>query len=317
MARRRLIDRLRTPPVPRAMMSPLGILAAGAGAAVGIVVGLPLVAAAGIGVAAWGARVAVAVPRDEPTRKIEPFSLRDPWRSYVVATQVAKTRFDGVVDDMDAGPLRDRLAAFDDRLADGVDESWRIAKRGDDISTALDRLDSDRPRRELQRRMAALDGAEPAADEATVIQALQSQIDAAERLETTRDDAQRRLQVLEAQFEELVARAVEVSVGTADSDRLGNDVDGLVTELEAVRGGDRGDQRRRRPACPHGAAADAASAADAVSDTRADSAGGTADTTDLSSRRRPTRSTPRVMRRRPAGCCAATSWSQLAPRCRD
>lgn len=235
MARRRLIDRLRTPPVARAMMSPLGILAAGAGAAVGIVVGLPLIAAAGIGVAAWGVRVAVAVPRDEPARKIEPFALRDPWRSYVVATQVAKTRFDGVVDDMAAGPLRERLTAFDDRLADGVDESWRIAKRGDDISTALDRLDSGRPRRELERRMAALDGAEPAADEATVIQALQSQVDAAQRLETTRDDAQRRLQVLEAQFEELVARAVEVSVGTADTDLLGNDVDGLVNELEAVR----------------------------------------------------------------------------------
>lgn len=236
MASRRLIDRLRTPPVARAMMSPLGILALGAGTAVGIVVGLPIVAAAGVGVVAWGARVAAAVPRDRPaTSRIEPFSLRDPWRSYVVATQVAKTRFDGVVDDMRAGPLRDRLTAFDDRLADGVEESWRIAKRGDDISTALDRLNSDRPRRELAARLDALDGAEPDADEATVLQALRSQIAAAERLQATRDDAQRRLQVLEAQFEELVARAVEVSVGTGDTDVLGNDVDGLVTELEAVR----------------------------------------------------------------------------------
>lgn len=232
----RLIDRLRTPPVARAMMSPLGIVALGAGTAVGIVVGLPIVAAAGVGVLAWGARVAAAVPRDRSgTSKIEPFSLRDPWRSYVVATQVAKKRFDGVVDDMKPGPLRDRLTAFDDRLADGVDESWRIAKRGDDITTALGRLNTDRPRRELARRQAELGDREATQDEATVISALQSQVGAADRLERTRDDAQRRLQVLEAQFEELVARAVEVSVGTGDTDVLGNDVDGLVNELEAVR----------------------------------------------------------------------------------
>ena len=41
--------------------------------------------------------------------------------------------------------------------------------------------------------------------------------------------------VLDARFDELVARAIEVSVGAGDSELLGNDVDGLVTELEALR----------------------------------------------------------------------------------
>ncbi len=36
-------------------------------------------------------------------------------------------------------------------------------------------------------------------------------------------------------FDELVARAVEVSVGAADSSVFGNDVDSLVTELESLR----------------------------------------------------------------------------------
>ena len=44
------------------MMSPLGIVLAGAGAAAGIVVGLPLIAAAGVGALAWGGRVLAAVP---------------------------------------------------------------------------------------------------------------------------------------------------------------------------------------------------------------------------------------------------------------
>ena len=57
-------DRFFTPKVARAMMSPLGIVLAGAGAAAGIVVGLPLVAAAGVGALAWGGRVLAAVPKD-------------------------------------------------------------------------------------------------------------------------------------------------------------------------------------------------------------------------------------------------------------
>jgi len=43
------------------------------------------------------------------------------------------------------------------------------------------------------------------------------------------------LRLLDARFDELVARGVEVSIGTGDTDVLGNDVDGLVTELESLR----------------------------------------------------------------------------------
>ena len=44
-----------------------------------------------------------------------------------------------------------------------------------------------------------------------------------------------RLRLLDARFDELVARAVEVSVGSADSGVLGNDVNDLVNELEGLR----------------------------------------------------------------------------------
>jgi hypothetical protein len=67
------------------------------------------------------------------------------------------------------------------------------------------------------------------------MQALSAQIDSARRLEAIANDARDRLRLLDAKFDELVARAVEVSVGSGDSNLLGNDVDELVTELESLR----------------------------------------------------------------------------------
>jgi hypothetical protein len=228
-------DRFLTPPVARAIMSPLGIVMFGVGAAGSILLGAPLAVAAGVGALAWGGRVVAAVPRNPGTDRIEPFALSEPWRSYVVGAQASKTRFDGVVDDMDRGPLRERLAQLANRLDDGIDESWRIAKRGNDISDALARLDTVRTEKELAQLRLSLTDRPPSAAAAKTIQSLEAQIGSARRLQATQDDARDRLRLLDARFDELVARAVEVSLGTADSDVLGNDVDGLVGELEALR----------------------------------------------------------------------------------
>jgi hypothetical protein len=67
------------------------------------------------------------------------------------------------------------------------------------------------------------------------MQALEAQLQSAGRLEATAVDARDRLRLLDARFDELVARAVEVSVGSGDTTLLGNDVDELVTELESLR----------------------------------------------------------------------------------
>ncbi len=235
MARRSFRDRFLTPPVARAMMSPGGIVLFGVGAAGAILAGAPLVAAAGVGALAWGGRVLAAVPRDPKSDRVEPFSLSDPWRSYVVGAQGAKVRFDAVVRDMDRGPLRDRLGGLATRLDQGIDESWRIAKRGDDITGALARLDTVRTHTELAQLRVGLGDQPPSAAMAKTIQSLEAQLASADRLQATADEARDRLRLLDARFDELVARAVEVSVGSGDSDVLGNDVDGLVTELEALR----------------------------------------------------------------------------------
>jgi len=221
-------------------MSPLGMVLFGVGSAASILVGLPLVGALGVGALAWAGNVARQVPRNPKRDRVEPFVLSDPWRSYVVAAQDSKMRFDRVVGDMQAGPLRDRLRELSSRLADGIDESWQIAKRGHEISQALARLDTAHAVAALTELRATIGArpsgmAQPTASEARTIEALQSQVDSAQRLQATETDARDRLRLLDARFDELVARAVEVSVGSGDSALLGNDVDGLVTELEALR----------------------------------------------------------------------------------
>lgn len=231
----RFKDRFLTPPVARAIMSPLGIVLAGLGAAVGIVAGAPLAAAAGLGVAAWAGQVLMAVPRGPRAAYMAGGRLDQPWRGYVEGVQQARERYDRILGDMSSGPLRDRLRAFAVRLDDGVTESWRIARRGNEIARALDRLDTVSPRQELARLTSSLAGASPTPATAETIRSLEAQIAAAERLRATADGTRDRLRLLDARFDELVARAVEVSVGAADSDLLGNDVDDLVDELESLR----------------------------------------------------------------------------------
>ena len=65
MARRSFRDRFFTPKVAQAIMSPGGILLAGAGAAVAIIAGAPLVVAAGCRRAGVG-RAGARRRRDEP-----------------------------------------------------------------------------------------------------------------------------------------------------------------------------------------------------------------------------------------------------------
>ncbi len=63
MARPSFRDRFFSRRVGRAMTSPLAIVLAGAGAAVGIVAGGGIPLAVGLGAAAWAGRVAAALPR--------------------------------------------------------------------------------------------------------------------------------------------------------------------------------------------------------------------------------------------------------------
>lgn len=225
-------DRFYSPKVARAILSPISILLFGVVTAIGIVVGLPIVAAVGIGVVAYVGKVAFAVPRNPDANHIDPFALKDPWRSYVQSALTAKLRFDRTVATTASGPLKDHLKQLASRLQDGIEESWRIASRGNDIDGALSNLNTAQAEAELKQLQAQQ---QQAGDIASTIQSLQAQISSGHRMEEVSTSTRNRLRLLDARFDELVARAVEVSVGSGDSDVLGNDVNDLVNELEGLR----------------------------------------------------------------------------------
>ncbi|MGZ4716117.1 MAG: hypothetical protein ACXWCB_05390 [Acidimicrobiales bacterium] len=239
MARRSFRDRFLTPQVARAITSPGGILLAGLGVSVGVVACLPVVAAAGIGAAAWAVRVAVAVPRDAPAPRIDAGRLREPWRSFVKEAQEAQQQFTRARQRAGQGPLHDRLAEIDERIVAGVQECWRGAPAGHDHAIApheIDVADITRQRQDVDPRAAAVPGSAAAG----TLEALDAQLAATARMDRVITEVSDRLRLLDARLDEAVTRAIELSVRADNPDELsglGDDIDVLVGDMESLRQG--------------------------------------------------------------------------------
>jgi hypothetical protein len=230
----RVPDRFLTARTARAITSPSAILLAGAGAAVAIVGGLPLAGAAGVGAAAWLVRVAVALPRRRRGERIDPYTLGEPWRHYVLEAQSAEVRYQRAVTTTEPGPLQERLNEIGARIATGVRECWRIARRADALQGALRDLDVERTGEELARLEE--EGRSPSA--AATAEALRAQLTSAQRMSSVVRDARDQLRLLDARLDEAVTRAVELALRTgrdAELGGLGSDVDQLVLEMESLR----------------------------------------------------------------------------------
>ena len=229
-------DRFFTPKVAKAIMSPLGIVLAGAGAAAGIVVGLPIAAAAGVGVLAWGGRVLAAVPGGAAVGEGRPVEAERAVAHVRRAGRGRQEALRPVVATVPVGPAPRAAAA-----------ALRPARRGHRrvvadrppwpraASARSARSTRPRPQHELAELRGRIGDRKPSPSEAETIEALEAQLASAGRLVALADRSRDRLRLLDARFDELVARTVEVSVGSGDTDVLGNDVDGLVSELESLR----------------------------------------------------------------------------------
>ena len=97
-----------------------------------------------IGVAAVAA-IAAMIRRRRPAQRavaIDPFVLSEPWRRSVSAAQAAQRRYKEIVAATPPGPLRSNMESITRQVQRGVEECWFIAKRGDELDAALNRLDS-------------------------------------------------------------------------------------------------------------------------------------------------------------------------------
>ena len=234
----RLPERFKNAKTAEAIMSPGGILLAGAGASAAILAGAPLLVAGAVGAVAWAVKLAFSVPRKRKGERIDPFSLGEPWRFYVREALQAQTRYQQAVTSASPGPLRDRLASIGTRIEEGVRACWRIAQKGQALERAFGTLNVE----SVQRQIAEIEqheGRTPAgSDLEQTLAALKGQLASAERIAGTARGARDRLRLLGERLDEAAARAVELSVQAdevSDLTGLGSDVDALVSEMESLR----------------------------------------------------------------------------------
>lgn len=237
-------DRFFSPPVARALTSPSGILALGAGAAIGILATIgtggllgPLVGGLLGGAVGYGGRVALAIPRNGATATIDPFGVNEPWRHAVKDSLQARNRFRDAVGTFRAGPLRDSLLSTGDRIDDAVNECWRVAQQGQQLSNARKRIDDRETQWELQQAAAQIPpGAAASPTQARTIASLQSQLETAQRMDALISSTYDELRLINARLDEAVTQAIELSVTNhGDLSTVSSDVDDIVGSLTALR----------------------------------------------------------------------------------
>jgi hypothetical protein len=234
----RLPDRFLNARTARAITAPQAIVLGGLGTAVAIVAGAPIAAAAAVGALAWGARVALGLPRRAHGDRIDPFTLKTQWRKPVHEALQAQRRFDDAVRKADAGPLRERLSEIGQRIDTGVRACWRVAQRGEAIEDGLKTLDVEGTKRELVDVERDLRSAGADSRLQQTRESLRAQLHTAQRMIDAVQDARNQLRLLDARLDEAVTRAVELSLRSApdaDVSGLGSDVESLVTDMEALR----------------------------------------------------------------------------------
>ena len=224
----------------RAGTSPSAFLMTGGAIAAAVLAGAALPVAAVAGGLAWGARIGFELVRDREER-VDPFSLGDPWKRFVIDAQNAQNRYRRAVKRSRPGPLKERLAELGERIDQAVMECWRVACQGDNLGGALRQLETDRVEAELEqarRDLRAERGGSSASLKATV-EALEAQMRSAQRLADVWRSSRDRLRVLNAQLDEAVARAVELSVGAGGSvaafGGLSDQVAEVVSDMESLR----------------------------------------------------------------------------------
>ncbi len=218
-------DRFYTPTTAKAILSWRILLGVGV-AAGAVLVGLSPLLALAFGGVAYATSVGLAMPRHERLR-IDPFTVQEPWRQFVQGAQRSAAKLQQTIEAVADGPVKERMQSVADKLDHGLQETWRIARRGHEIDEAVSRLDPTALRSRLETLRSQ--GADDAAA------SVESQLESVERLKDQSTRTVNKLRLTQTRLDELVARAAEVSIGAGDTDEYEHDVEDLVVELEGLR----------------------------------------------------------------------------------
>lgn len=235
-------DRFFSPPVARAVTSPSAIVATGAGIAAGIVLGaftggigwiaLPVIG----GLAGYGGRVAVAIPRNDAPVNVDPFGVNEPWRRAVMDALRARNRFREAIKAFKGGPLRDALNTTGEHIDQAVEECWKVAQQGQLLSEGRKRIDDREIAWELQQQAAQIPaGGQASPTQARTIASLNAQAASAQRMDELIRRTYDELGLINARLDEAVTEAIELSVSNRDLQPVSADVDAIVDSLTALR----------------------------------------------------------------------------------
>jgi hypothetical protein len=167
-------------------------------------------------------------PPEDPLAAVTPAGVSPRFAGAVAAALDVRAGYTDLLSGMRPGPSRDRLATLQSRVDAGVLAVWDTARRAGDIERTLATLGPDRVTAEYKqaRRTAGDDNLEAA---------LAQRFASVQRLLNTLDDTDERLRLLDARLGAAVASAAEVAVGTAPPDAVGEELESVVSDLEALR----------------------------------------------------------------------------------
>ena len=155
------------------------------------------------------AQAARAARGRQPTRpKIDPFTVGEPWRRHVSSALSTQRRFDEIVQRRGRRPA---ARPVDEHRRAGASRRRRAVRHRQARRRARPRHRRGSTPASVKRQLAAATDDDSRA-------ALQSQLDAAERMRATRDETDQQLKTMNLRLGELVAQAAEVSVGGGAAD---------------------------------------------------------------------------------------------------
>jgi hypothetical protein len=228
----------------REIRDPWGLVLAGVAGGLGWAVGVPALAAAGIGAAVYGAKVlSGAVVNRRPALPGHP-TIRSgsPEALWARRAEQAVRTLRRLGTSAPPGPVADRVATVGGEAERTLDDVRRLAAQASGLTDALDHVDADRLYGEANRLSTELRHAtseEIGGEIRRSLDSVRAQLDVRIRLEQAAAKLQARIEAVVLGLEGLVARLVEVlTMIEAQSPVEGAaQVDALAEELEALRSG--------------------------------------------------------------------------------